>query len=141
MTRSCIAVLAFLLFLPGPSSGQTPQGCYFFDRPLGHSASGNLERHDSAWSFLQLRDSGVVARPRLSKRHQEMFSRRSSWRASGDSLLILTSTGLVGWNITLFPAAEGFAGRALYLTDVVVRGAEPLYVPVRARRVGCGPPA
>ena len=139
--RSVAACFAILLFVVQSAAAQNPVGCYIFNRPLGHSARGHLERHDPSWSLLQLRDSGTVARPGLQKRHQEMFSRRSSWTTSGDSIFIITSTGLVGWNITLVPHDGAFAGRALYLTDVVVQGEEPLYFQVHARKVECQPPA
>ncbi len=136
--RLVFTLFAILLFAAQSAAPQTrAQGCYQFDRPLGHSYAGHLERDLPAWYMVELRDSGVVARPGLSRHHQEMFARRSSWTMSNDSVFFTTSTGLVGWKVTLVRADSVFVGRALYLTDVIVPGEGPLYVDVRARRVEC----
>jgi hypothetical protein len=143
MTRFGTAILAAICVPVLASRVNTPpQGCYRFDRPLGHSATGDLERHDSTWYTVELRDSGVVARPDLKSPYwRKTYSYSSSWRVSGDTLFVVVSTGLVGWNIALLPENDHFAGRARYLTDVRTKGEEPLFVRVRAWRTTCHPPA
>jgi hypothetical protein len=114
------------------------EGCYRFDRPLGHSASGNLERADSTWYSLELREAGAVVRPHLQNAYwRDQYARNSSWRAAGDTLFIRVSTGLVGWDLALALEGGQYVGRARYLTDAIDVGAEPLFVPVRGVREVC----
>jgi hypothetical protein len=114
------------------------EGCYIFDRPLGSSASGNLERSDSAWYSLELRENGVIARPQLQNSFwRQRYARSSSWRTTADTLHIVVSTGLVGWRIWLVRENGELRGVAGYLTDVVAADYVPPRVPVRARKVTC----
>lgn len=123
-----------------PPPAAKPVGCYRFDRPLGHSATGDLERGDSSWYRLQLQPAGAVARPWLSSSYwREQYANRSSWRTSGETLFVRVFTGLVGWDLTPRPAAERYAGSARYLSDAIVIGAEPLRVRVQAVREACPP--
>jgi hypothetical protein len=96
--------------------------CLRFEHPLGYSASGAREQGDSAWYVLQLDDSGTVTRPLFPRRQREMWTRRSTWKTKGDTLLVRVLDGLVGWGIALWPSGNGFSGSATYLTDVRVEG-------------------
>lgn len=116
--------------------------CLRFKQPLGYSASGALEKGDSAWYVLQLEDSGRVTRPLFPQRRREMWTRRSRWTAKGDTLLIRVFDGLVGWDISLWREHDGFTGVATYLTDVRVAGWIPPRVDVSAAAIKCpAPPA
>ena len=111
--------------------------CLRFEHPLGYSASGAREQGDSAWYVLQLDDSGTVTRPLFPRRQREMWTRSSSWRAKGDTLLIRVLDGLVGWDVSLWPTGNRFSGTATYLTDVRVEGWVPPRVEVHAGRIKC----
>ena len=114
------------------------EGCYRFDRPLGHSASGDLERSDSTWYLVELRENGIVVRPRLESRYwRDQYARMSSWRTSGDTLAVVVSTGLVGWDLALTGESDEYVGQARYITDALVIGADPLIVSIRGRREAC----
>jgi hypothetical protein len=121
-------------FRPGQASD--PVGCYRFDRPLGHSATGELERADSTWYSLRLLPKGAVARPELASPYwRELYARRSTWTLSHDTLFVRVLTGLVGWDLVLTPRDSGYAGVAQYLSDAV--GGSPYTTPVRAKRKAC----
>ena len=111
--------------------------CFRFEHPLGYSASGAREQGDSAWYVLQLDDSGTVTRPLFPRRQREMWTRRSTWKAKGDTLIVRVLDGLVGWDVTLWPSGKGFSGSATYLTDVRVEGWVPPRVDVHAARIKC----
>jgi hypothetical protein len=132
-----LALNSMAASVPLPNSVETA-GCYRFDRPLGHSASGDLERSDSTWYLMELRENGSVIRPRLEARYwRDQYARNSSWRVVGDTLRILVTTGLVGWDLTLISASGEYVGAAQYLTDAIDPGAEPLFVTVRGVRGPC----
>ena len=123
---------------PVRASAEGPVGCYRFDRPLGSSATGDLERADSAAYTLELRPGGAVARPGpASATWRRLYARNSAWRQRGDTLLARVFTGLVGWDLALVPDRGGFAGVAQYLSDAVATGWTPPRVTVRARREAC----
>jgi hypothetical protein len=132
-------VVAFALVVvafEGRASAHQPPGCYRFSRPLGQSASGQLEAADSSWYRLQLLPGGAVARPALSSAYwRQQYEERSSWREQGDSLIVRVTTGLVGWELTLTAAGDGYSGAARYLTDV--RGGQPYFARVQAKREPC----
>ena len=116
--------------------------CLRFKQPLGYSASGAREQGDSVWYVLQLADGGTVARPLFPKREREQWTRSSRWTTKGDTLLIRVSDGLVGWDISLRKARDGFTGVATYITDVRVEGWAPPWVDVHAATIKCpAPPA
>jgi hypothetical protein len=124
----------------GPSVGQQSvvAGCYRFDRPLGPSGTGDLERAMPAWYAVELREGGGVGRPQLARRSERaQWERASSWRQRGDTVFLRVFTGLQGWDVTLTPAAGGFAGEARYLSDALAVGWEPPRYPVRATREQC----
>ena len=119
------------------TSNQVPQGCYRFDRPLGASATGELERNDSSSHDLQLADSGVARSQLSTDSPRERGLRRSGWREERDTLYVRLFNGLVGWDLTLIADSIGLHGVAGYLTDVVVKDwVQPQY-PVRGRRRPC----
>jgi hypothetical protein len=140
MGQIIVWLIALSVVVGGPSlrSAMQAEGCYRFDRPLGHSASGDLERTDSTWYSVELREGGAIVRPRLQSAYwRDQYARNSSWRASGDTLFVRVSTGLVGWDLTLAPEGSEYVGLARYLTDAIDIGAEPLFVPVRSVRETC----
>lgn len=115
-----------------------PVGCYRFNRPMGHSAAGHLERATPGWWTLELQPAGRAWRPHLTVAEQRMWIRGSSWRRLGDTVRVLLSTGLVGWDIALTPIREDtLSGTARYLTDGIVVGSEPLRIPVVAVKEHC----
>ena len=138
-----IFILAAMTLISSGRTSSAPaqiefQGCYIFDRPLGSSASGDLERSDSTWYSLELRDHGIVARPRLHSSYwRREYMRSSSWRSTGDTVHIVVSTGLVGWRIWLVSNEDVFSGVARYVTDVRAAEYIPPRVEVRARKEGC----
>ena len=111
--------------------------CLRFEHPLGYSASGARERGDSAWYVLRLDDSGTVTRPLFPRRQREMWTRRSSWTAKGDTMLVRVFDGLVGWDVSLWPSDKGFSGSAKYLSDVRAKGWVPPRVEVHAAKIKC----
>ncbi len=134
---NAVIALAFVVgaFVPGPSTHQPP-GCYRFNRPLGHSASGQLEAGDSSWYRVQLLPVGAVARPALPSAYwRQQYAQRSSWREHGDTLIVRVTTGLDGWELTVTPAGNGYTGTARYLTDA--RGGQPSVAAVQAEREPC----
>jgi hypothetical protein len=144
--RRRLAILTLLLVgSMGPGSDLHAQaadltGCYTFDRPLGSSATGDVERGDSSWYRLKLEPAGKVARPGLVRTSwRDQYAHFSTWHSSGDTLFIRVSTGLVGWDLTLLPDANRYVGRGRYLSDAFVVGAEPLHVRVQATREVCRP--
>ena len=94
----------------------TPQ-CLRFMHPIGYSASGALEKGDTAWYVLQLRDSGKVDRPLFPRLQRDRWAQSSRWTSTGDTLRISVFDGLVGWDISMWRARQGFAGVASYLSD------------------------
>jgi len=131
-----VLVAGFAMF-PGQTLG--PVGCYRFDRPLGHSATGALERADSTWYSLRLLPAGAVARPELASPYwRDLYSRRSAWRLSHDTLFVRVFTGLVGWDLVLMPRDSGYGGVARYLSDAL--GGPPVTAAVHARREACAVP-
>ena len=148
--RQLVAIVSLVVTVgirPGTVLGAQaaePTGCYRFDRPLGHSATGALERSDSSWYRLQLQPAGKVTRPALSSSSmRELYADRSAWHTRGDTLFLRVFTGLVGWDLTLLPEADRYVGSARYLTDAIAVGAGPLILPFRATREACipSPPA
>jgi len=123
--------------ISGMMSARILSECLRFEQPLGHSASGAREQGDSAWYVLQLDPSGTVTRPLFPRPEREMGTRKSSWTAKADTLLVRVSDGLVGWDVTLWPSGKGFSGSATYLTDVRVEGWVPPRVEVHAARIKC----
>lgn len=116
-----------------------PSGCYRFNRPLGQSASGQLEARDSSWYRVQFLPQGAVARPTLSNAYwRQQYAERSSWREHGDTLFVRVTTGLVGWDLALLPTRDGYAGTARYLTDAL--GGQPYVAQVQAERESCAAP-
>ena len=110
-------------------------GCYRADRLLGYSASGAPEGGDSAWRYFRLAADSQVMRPALVSAR---LWTRSGWAVRGDTLHVRLFTGLNGWDLALVGATAGrYVGRAKYLSDAVVRGAAPLYVPVQVRLAPC----
>lgn len=115
-----------------------PVGCYRFNRPMGHSAAGHLERSTPGWWTLELQPEGQAWRPNLTAAEQRMWIRGSSWSRTGDTVWVRLSTGLVGWDIALTPiSGDTLGGMARYLTDAIVVGSEPLRVPVVAVKEHC----
>jgi hypothetical protein len=113
--------------------------CLLFEKPLGYSASGALEKGDTTWYVLQLDDNGTVTRPLFPKRQGEKWAHRSRWTAKAFTLQILVFDGLVGWDITLSRVRGRFSGVATYLTDVSVAGWVPPRVDVSAIEIKCPP--
>jgi hypothetical protein len=72
-----------------------------------------------------------------------LWEERSFWESTGDSVTLRAFTGLQGWLATLtrlsgpVSGPERLVGRARYLTDAVVAGAEPLRVAVTLTRIAC----
>ena len=114
----------------------TPR-CLRFMQPIGYSASGALEKGDTAWYVLQLRDSGKVARPLFPRPQREAWTRSSRWTSTGDTLRIRVSDGLAGWDISMWRARKGFAGVASYLSDARVAGAVAPRMNVEAVEIAC----
>lgn len=123
----------------GPGRPQsTAVGCYRFDRPLGPSAAGDMERADSAWYSVHLQADGGIGRPQLVRASERKpWESRSAWRRQGDTVIARIFTGLVGWEVTLTPVGGDYAGEAHYLTDARAVGWEPPRYPVRAKREAC----
>ena len=120
------------------AQSREPVGCYRFDRPLGGSAVGSIEHADSAAYTVQLLVGGKVARPAIPSAYwRSEYARSSTWRMTGDTLLIRLSTSLVGWDIVLTPAGDSLVGSAHYLSDAT--GGPPFTAAVSARRVACQP--
>ncbi|MCR4341401.1 MAG: hypothetical protein NUW01_16105, partial [Gemmatimonadaceae bacterium] len=130
----------------GSSTGSTtlaaqpvkdPLGCYRFNRPMGHSAAGHLERSNVGWWTLELQPEGRARRPHLTAAQQRLWT-RSGWSRLADTIRVRLSTGLVGWDIALAPiSGDTLSGIARYLTDVIVEGWEPPRYPVVAVREAC----
>jgi hypothetical protein len=93
-------------------------GCYLATPALTYSAEGKLERGDSSWSHVQLSDNGKARRPLLRPTRDQ----RSDWRVDGNMLHVTFSDGLVGWQLQLTEAQDGWRGRATYVSDVRVVG-------------------
>lgn len=150
--REMLAICAMLV-LPALANAQaaharaslTTPGCWEFSRPLGSSATGNVEGQSAEWRVLAFRAGGALTIPLLQpERSRGMWERRSGWRAEGDSIRARLFTGLVGWDVTLREqmglgdSAVVRIGRADYLSDVVVNGrAYTTSYPVSARPVAC----
>lgn len=121
---------------PRTSQSDDPAGCYRFDRPLGQSATGALEQHDSTWSSLRLLPVGAVARPELtSPQWRDLYAARSTWKTVHDTLVIRVFSGLVGWDVVLTARNAAYAGTARYLSDA--SGVSPITVVVHAKREAC----
>ena len=121
------------------SQAQIPRtpGCYRFDRPLGGSASGAVERADSTWQFIQLSDSGIVRRPLRPRREREARLRKHQWSVSKDTVRFRVSDGLVGWDVSMWRSGSAFTGIASYLTDVITSEWKPPRVTVHAVQIAC----
>jgi len=119
-----------------PPAAQTPAGCYHFDRPLGSSASGALERDDSTFYTLELLPDSTVSLPALQSSYwRAQYAHASRWRIQGDTLVVRISTGLVGWDLALVPRERRWVGTARYLSDAI--GGPPIVVPVHAAAESC----
>lgn len=69
----------------GPQPGVA--GCYRFDRPLGRSGTGELERALPAWYAVELRTGGSVGRPYLARpTERALWERARSWHERGDTV-------------------------------------------------------
>ena len=145
-----VVLLALLLLAAGraraqspsrePAQPPTPDRCFRARPALTYSATGIPEQGNTdPWSLVEFRADGRVGRPLLPLRHSE----RSRWRVLGDTLRLRLSDGLVGWDVVATPDSLAYVGIATYLTDVVVKGAEPLRVRVRLEPTVCisAPPA
>ncbi len=119
------------------------QGCWQADRPLGPTGGAQPVERDSAFKIVVLRDSGRVAFPLVPPVRRRLWEERSFWESNADSVTVRAFTGLQGWMATLtrlsgpVSGAERLVGRARYLTDAVVAGAEPLRVAVTLTRIAC----
>lgn len=142
-----IAAMALIACTSGAASVRaqgslaTP-GCWRFDRPLGSSATGNVEGTDTTWRVIGFRGGGGLTFPLMTSAHRrEMWERASGWRAEGDSLRAMVFTGLAGWRLVLReqrPNHDTRTGTAHYLSDVIVNGrAYTTSYPVSAVRVPC----
>ena len=94
---------------------RSPNGCYIATPAFTYSGTGQRERGDSSWSFVQLLKNGSARRP---LRHAS-DDRRSKWTMHGDTLRLLLADGLVGWDAVLYATGTGWTGKATYLTDAV----------------------
>jgi hypothetical protein len=150
-TSRLTASLVMLMATSGWSCASTeelsPPECYQADlalgpagssremsRPFDVSASSDL---DTAWYQFRLDSGGRASRPTLGR--PSMIWQHGRWRIEGDSLLVDLTNGSVGWRLSLGEAAGGgYAGTALYRSDVVASGVARSPRAVRARRVDCG---
>lgn len=140
--KIAVAVALALVAISRVSHGQGGEPrCFRFDRPMGASASGALERSDSTWQFVQLGDSGIVRRPLRPRRERKAWLRKHQWSVNKDTVRFRVSDGLVGWNVSMWRNGNSFTGIAGYLTDVIARGWETPRVTVHAVEVECPPPA
>jgi hypothetical protein len=138
LTRLTVFAVAGILFAAASSMSAQPDhvtGCYRFDRPLGSSATGALERNDSTWYMLRLLPNAKLSRPALASPWREQYVARSSWWMDGDTLRIRITTGLVGWDLALVARKSHWVGRAHYLSDAI--GGPPFVVPVDAVAEPC----
>jgi len=126
--------------MTGHSTRPANLECLRFKQPLGYSASGALEQGKTEWYVLRLADSDVVSRPLFQKRDRERWTRRSRWTAKGDSIHIRVSDGLVGWDVALRRAGDGYTGVANYLSDARAEGWIPPRVTVHADAIECPAP-
>lgn len=121
------------------------RGCWQADRPLGPTGGAQPVERDSAFRIVVLRDSGRVAFPQVPPLRRRSWEERSFWESTGDSVTLRAFTGLQGWLAALtrlsgpVSGPERLVGRARYLTDAVVAGAEPLRVAVTLTRITCDP--
>jgi hypothetical protein len=156
MHRLLPTLIAVLTHSVMPALAQLPEplGCYRADRALGTSYNtafgrgvpGPIGRQigedsvslDGLRTF-RIRERGRVDRPEAAV--PQPWARGSRWLQAGDTLRIMLSTGLVGWQLYLTQRNEReYQGIARYLTDVVVKdGREPLQVPITVRRAPCAP--
>src|SRR5688572_25110511 len=100
-------------------------GCYVAEPALTYSAEGKLERWDSSWSHATLLADGKAKRPLLKRNYDQI----SEWRIQGRTLHVTFADGLVGWQLRLKSAPQGWAGRATYITDAPEVGAPPFQHP------------
>lgn len=137
-----VIVVLGLVAMSRLSQAQSAEArCFRFDRPLGESASGALERSDSTWQFVQLGDSGIVRRPLRPRREREAWLRKHQWSVSRDTVRFRVGDGLVGWDVSMWRTGNSFTGIARYLTDVIAKGWEPPRVKVHALGIKCPPRA
>lgn len=117
------------------------KGCWEAGRPLGPTGTTQSLGREAAFTTFVLQVGGRVLLPRLERQAREMWERASYWNVDGDSVTLTVFTGLNGWSAALTRVMDGgtLSGRATYLTDVIVAGAEPLRVPVTVRRIPCEP--
>jgi hypothetical protein len=128
---------AMLCAISQACAQEPPQvvGCYTAEPALTYSSAGNLERGDSKWSYAELSVDGTARRPLL-KPH---YDHNSKWRIEGDKLHVAFHDGLVGWQLELTEAPNGWTGRATYLTDVRVVGWSPPQHQITLTRRSCTP--
>jgi hypothetical protein len=107
------------------------------NRPLGPTGGTAPVARDSAFAAIMLREKGAVMLPEVSASERTTWEMRSEWTLQADSLTLQVFTGLQGWRATVRPSAEGWSGRAQYLSDVVVKGMAPTFVVVDMRRIEC----
>lgn len=139
-----------LLSSPQPPASRAVAGCWDISPALGPSASPGPVAADSAFRTVLLHAHGGVGLPKLPEREARLWAERSRWSRQGDQLEVVLFTGLQGWRARLTRrgasergaserSATEWAGTAIYLTDVIVRGAALIERAVVLRAVRCEP--
>lgn len=122
---------------PSVANRREPIGCYVAAPALTYSATGAPERGDTSWALVRFDADGRATRP-LRRLADDL---RSSWRVEGDTLHATFTDGLAGWSLRLTADAAGWSGTALYLTDAIAVGVEPLRQQIVLSAHACSGPA